>query len=172
VGDRVAARVLERKRLMRIEDLSLAERHELAFAATVASIDRLRKLLRWSDPRDEGLHSFLRSLVRNEERRMGELEDAGRGIDVSGPCRLRYSQIRAFLNEYFPSFFKHLGECPVDREHGMYLAECLEEESSRFYREMVRSARDPSSKELFLRLEKEDDSFLQLVRDIVLGRST
>ncbi|HEV3027864.1 MAG TPA: hypothetical protein VG457_09845, partial [Planctomycetota bacterium] len=54
---------------VRIEDLSPTERHELASAATVASIDRLRKLLRWSDPRDEELQSFLGSLVRNEERR-------------------------------------------------------------------------------------------------------
>ncbi|HLY75433.1 MAG TPA: hypothetical protein VKU80_15030 [Planctomycetota bacterium] len=154
---------------MRIEDLSLSERHGLEFAATVASIDRLRKLLRWSDPRDEELQGFLGSLIQNEERRMGELEDAGRRIDRSGPCRLRHAQILALLKEYFPSFFKHLGECPIDREHGMYLAECLEEESSRFYRQMVRSALDPSSRELFLRLKKEDDSFLQLVRDVVLG---
>jgi hypothetical protein len=153
---------------MRIEDLSLPELHGLAFAATVASIDRLRKLLRWSDPRDEELQGFLRSLVRNEERRMGELEDAERGIDFSGPGRLHHAQIRGFLNDYFPSFFRPLGECPIDREHGMYLAECLEEESARFYREMARSSPVPSSKDLFLRLEKEDDSFLQLVRDVVL----
>lgn len=142
----------------------------MALAATRASINRLRTLLRWSDARDEGLQSFLQSLVRNEERRMGELEDAGRGVDCFDPCRLNDAQIRGILNDCFPSFFKHLGECPIDREHGMYLAECLEEESARFYREMVRSARDPSSKELFLRLEIEDDSFLQLVRDVVLGR--
>ena len=153
---------------VRIEELTLAERHGLAFAATVASIDRLRKLLRWSDPRDEELQGFLRSLVRNEERRMDELEDAGRRLNFSGPCRLRHAQIRGLLNDYFPSFFRHLGECPIDREHGMYLAECLEEESARFYRELARNSSVPSSKELFLRLEKEDNSFLQLVREVVL----
>lgn len=155
---------------MKIEELSLSERHELAFAATRASIERLSKLLQWSDPRDEGLQRFLRSLVHHEERRMEELEEAKRGMDRSAPCRLRRTQIIGFLNEYFPSFFKHLGECPIDREHGMYLAECLEEESAGFYREMVRSTRVTSLKELFLRLEKEDDSSLQLVREVVLGR--
>ena len=54
----------------------------------------------------------------------------------------------------------------------MYLAECLEEESARFYRKMADRAPDSASTELFLRLEREDDSFLWLVRDVLLGKGS
>jgi hypothetical protein len=153
---------------MSLDDLRVSEKHDLALAATVACVDRLKKLMRWSDPRDAALHAFLESLLRNEERRVDELERAGIRRDRSGPGRLRHADLRRLLEGFFPSFYRPFGEGPMDRERGMYLAECLEEESARFYLEMAAHATDPATQNLFLRLEREDDLFLQLVRNILL----
>jgi hypothetical protein len=154
------------------DDLRDGERFDLALAATTACVDRLKKLVRWSDPHDEPLQSFLESLLGNEERRLDELERAGVRRPRPGLSRLRHADLRSLLKEYFPSFYKPLGEGSVDREHGMYLAECLEEESAHFYRDMAGHSTDPASKDLFLRLEREDDSFLQLVRDVLLKQGS
>jgi hypothetical protein len=155
---------------MNLDDLRVSEKQDLALAATAACVDRLKKLTRWSDPHDAALHAFLQSLLQNEERRFDELERAGIRRDRSGPGRLSQADRRRMLKEFFPSFYKPFGEGPMDREREMYLAECLEEESARFYREMADHATDPANEDLFLRLEREDDSFLQLVRDVLLGQ--
>jgi hypothetical protein len=154
------------------DKLTVSDRLDLALAATVACIDRLEKLIRWSDPRDEGLQAFLSSLLLNEERRLDELERVGVRREPSGGHRLHHADLRRLLEKYFPSFYKSTGELPIDRERGMYLAECLEEESARFYRKMADRAPDSASTELFLRLEREDDSFLWLVRDVLLGKGS
>lgn len=154
------------------DELNLSDRYDLALAATVACVDQLKKLVRWSDRRDEALQAFLESLLRNEERRLDELERVGVRRGRSGIPRLHHADLRRMLEAYFPSFYRSPGEGPIDRERGMYLAECLEEESARFYRKMAECASDPASKDLFRRLEREDDSFLQLVRDVLLGRNS
>jgi hypothetical protein len=153
------------------DGLKLAEKHELALAATMACVDQLKKLMRWSDPHDPALPAFLESLVQNEERRLDELERAGIRRGRSVPGRLRHADLRRLLEKFFPSFSRSFGEGPMDRERGMYLAECLEEESANFYRQLANQTIDPAAKELFLRLEREDDSFLQHVRDALLGKS-
>jgi hypothetical protein len=155
---------------MILDDLGVSGRQDLALAATVSCVDRLNKLTRWSDPRDAALHAFLESLLKNEERRVDELERVGIRRDRPGPGRLSHAELRRLMKKFFPSFYRPFGEGPMDRERGMYLAECLEEESARFYREMADHATDQATKELFLRLEREDDSCLQLVRDVLLGQ--
>ncbi len=154
------------------DELTATDRLDLALAATVACVERLEKLVRWSDPRDGALHAFLASLLRNEERRLDELERVGVSRESSGAHRLHHADLRRLLENHFPSFYKRAGEGPFDRERGMYLAECLEEESARFYRKMADRATDAASKEIFLRLEREDDSFLRLVRDVLLGQGS
>lgn len=155
---------------MNAEGWTPSERYDLALAATLACVDRLRNLLRWSDARDIALHEFLRSLLRNELRRLSDLGRAG--IRPKGPRseRLDPDTLRRLLEESFPSFYKPLGEGPIDRERALYLAECLEEESARFYRELSGPATNPAAKNTFLRLKREDDSALQFVRDVVLGK--
>jgi hypothetical protein len=157
---------------MDLDELNAAEKYQLAMAATLASVDRLKKLVRWSDPHDEALHAFLQSLLRDEERRADALEQSREGRGLLGPSRLRHADIERLLKGFFPSFHKRVGEGPIDRERGMYLAECLEEESARFYRGLAERSADDFSRKLFVRLEREDDSFLRLVRDVLLRQGS
>ena len=157
---------------MNAESMSLSEQYEISLGATVACMDRLKKLARWSDARDESLQNFLQSLLRNEERRLDELNRIGVRPDRPRPRRLQNADLQMLLHGFFPSFYRPLGEGFLDRERGMYLAECLEEESARFYHEMANRVTDPASRTLFLRLEREDGSNLKLVRSTVFDRQS
>jgi hypothetical protein len=160
--------------MVRISELSLKERHDLSLAAIMACIERLEKLVRWADPRDEALQGLLGALVDNAELRIRELELAQPLFTSNGPLRLRHGDVDRLVHAYFPSLSRPLGEGYLDRERGIYLAECLEEEAAYFFRMMATLAPDEGSKNFFLHSERCEESFLEHVRHVLLrsGRRT
>lgn len=154
--------------MVKIDELSLKERHDLSLAATMACVARLEKLVRWADPQDEALQGLLGALVDNASLRIRDLERAQPLFRSDGPFQLRHGDVQRLVNAYFPSLSRPLGEGYLDRETGMYLAECLEEEAAHFFRMMATLATDEGSRKFFLRSEKCEESFLDHVRHVLL----
>jgi hypothetical protein len=153
---------------MNLEELTLQEKHELAVVVTLACVRRLEVLLQRSDPQDSGLQSLLNSLARKALDRAEELEQDRLGAHSGGPSKLAKKDVEGLISQYFPSFKRSLGEGCLDREAGTYLAECLEAECAAFYQSLAEGLEDCDSRTLFRTLGKQDLSFLDFVRHVLL----
>ncbi len=153
---------------MSLEDLSLFEILNLCRRAGGACLQRLRDISANVDPFDRPLRTFLERLqedaLRNVERtaefaaRMGPTDEPARGEPL-------YQQ---HLNRHFQSFGTGFGEGWLDRDAAMHFAECVEEESSRFYWKLSHLAPDDESARFFATAAEGDASRLARLRAVLL----
>jgi len=154
---------------MNLETLSLQEREDLSLAASMECFRRLQELARWADPEDEPVQRILRSLALNQDRRIEKLEQSGARLKSPRPPRHRPEDLRRLIREHFPSLTRPLGEGIVGREEAMHLAGCLEEESALFDRLMANLSSPDRPKAPLLDLERLGDSFLGLLRSVLMA---
>jgi hypothetical protein len=153
---------------MNLEELTLQEKHELAVVVTLACVRRLEVLMKRSDPQDSALLRLRDSLAGKALDRAEELEPYRSRTRSVGPRTLARKDIDGLISQHFPSFKRSLGEGYLDREAGTYLAECLEEECAAFYQSLAEGLEDGDSRTLFRTLGKQDLSFLDFVRNVLL----
>jgi len=153
---------------MKLEELTLRERHEFAVMVTLACVRRLEALTRRSDPEDVAVHRLLDNLAKKALDRAMELESFRLRVLSRGPSRLSRKFAEELIRLHFPSFSRPLGEGPLDREGATYLAECLEEECANFYQSLAEGLEEGDSHTLFQSLGRQDLSFLAFVRHVLL----
>jgi hypothetical protein len=150
------------------QDGSTWERIELALAAARTCIRRTETLLSQADPQDGPLQKLLQSLAKKAAQRLTDLERHARTLPGPGSTRWTGKELRDLLRKRFPSVSRPLGEAWINRESGMFLAECLEEECAAFYRDLAAGTTDPATQRLFEDLAKQEQSILEYVRRVLL----
>ena len=125
---------------------------------------RLRSLRRFADPQDRPLHRLLDERVEESDLQL-------RALERLGAAELPENEdLAGFLRERFPSQRSGFGEGPLHRDVALYLAECVEDERSRFYREMAAGARDGDARALFQQFADRDAAHLRFLRTVLLFR--
>lgn len=151
---------------MKLDALSLKERISLCRRAAAAAVGRLNLLGQAVDPEDGPLRRLFEMLAHDEERRLAEVSrlDVPTGEVPAHGLR----DLDPIIAGFFPSLTREPGEGFVDRETGSYFAECLEEESVRFYRALAEQASDEESRAFFHQSEQDQESHLNFVRNVLL----
>ncbi|HEX7896759.1 MAG TPA: hypothetical protein VF950_03310 [Planctomycetota bacterium] len=125
---------------------------------------RLRSLRRFADPQDKPLHKVLDERIADWDVQLRALERLARG--AAEPAE--DAELAGFLRERFPSHRNGFGEGPIHRDVALYLAECVEDERSRFYHELAGAARDGDARALFQQFADRDAAHLKFLRSVLL----
>jgi rubrerythrin len=149
---------------MKIESLSKEDQLGLCRDVERACGARLRDLRSFADPGDQPLKKVLDERLEDWRDQMRALDRPDRGPGAA----LAPEDLERFLRERFPSRKIGTGEGPLSREVALYLAECLEEERSRFYHDLAGAAGDPEARALFQKLADRDDAHLKFLRTVTL----
>jgi len=149
---------------MKIEALSKEDQLTLCRAAERLCGARLRSLRSYADPQDKPLLKILDERLEDWRTQLRALERLDRGT----PGALREEDAAGFLRERFPSLRNGFGEGFVTREVALYLAECVEDERSRFYHDMAAAARDAEARVVFQQLAARDEAHLKFLRTVLL----
>ena len=150
----------------RLSLLSPKEKLGLCRVVASAAVGRLRALAQGTDPEDLALRGLLEKLGGAEEERRRTIEAIDARLD--GPPLLSETSGRDLLREIFTSLESLPVDAFVGREAGTYWAECLAEESARFYGALADQATDRESRALFLRWEEESRLALAFLRKVLL----
>jgi hypothetical protein len=127
---------------------------------------RLRSLRRFADPQDKPLHKIIDERIDDWSLQLHALERLERqGPQPPSPDD---ASIAVFLRDQFPSQRNGFGEGPVNRDVALYLAECVEDERSRFYHLMAAAARDGDARTLFQQFADRDEAHLKFLRTVLL----
>lgn len=151
---------------MKIERMSGDEQVALCRKAERLCGRRLRDLRRFADPHDRALHKILDERIEDLNLQLKALERLGRGAAPDGPGESE--EAGRFIRSRFPSHTNGFGEGPLIRDVALYLAECLEDERSRFYHEMAAAAREEEARSLFQQLADRDEAHLKFLRTVLL----
>lgn len=148
---------------MRLERLSGDEQLALCRRAERLCGRRLRDLRRYADPQDKALHKLLDERIGDWGLQLKTLERL-----ATGPAPEEDAETLRFLRGRFPSQANGYGEGPIGRDAALYLAECIEDERSRFYHEMAAAARRDDARALFQQLADRDEAQLKFLRTVLL----
>jgi len=151
---------------MKIEELSREGQLALCRRIERQCGLRLRSLRRFADPQDKPLHKILDERIEDLNLQLRALERLDRRAPE--PPSPDDADLAGFLSDRFPSQRKGFGEGPVTRDVALYLAECVEDERSRFYQGMAAVARDELTRTLFQHFADRDEAHLKFLRTVLL----
>jgi len=151
-----------------IKDLSLKEWLAVCERAEGACVRRFREIAGQSDPGDTSLRRFLQNLVSEEEGHVEAIRRFGEGVRGPDVWRLDDILLDHVLKRHFPSFGQGFGEGNLSRDVALYLAECVERESSRFYRDLSEGASDPAARDFFRKVAEGEESHLKCIQTTLL----
>ena len=153
---------------MELSDLSLKERLAVCERAEGACAERLREIAGQADPGDKPLQGFLQSIVAEEENHLSDIRKFSEKVPAPGAWQLDDVLLDYLLRLHFPSFRQGFGEGLLSRDNALYFAECVEKESSRFYRDLSEEAPDPESREFFRKAAEDEESHLKCIQTTLL----
>jgi hypothetical protein len=153
---------------MQLEELTLGEKIALCQRAELAVGSRLHLFARLVDPEDEPLRQLLLDLASDEARRLVEIERLSAWAGTPAATRLTPEELDHIVLDHFPSLSKSTGEGMIQRESGTYLAQCLQEESVRLYRQLAEHAGDGESRSFFLHWLREGEWDIDFIRNVIL----
>jgi rubrerythrin len=151
-----------------IQNLSLKEWLAVCERAEGACARRFREIAGQADPKDQSLLDFLRNLVSEEEGHLADVRRFGEKVQGPGVWRLDDALLEYVLKHHFPSFSQGFGEGNLSRDVALYLAECVERESSRFYRDLSAGAPDPAARDFFRKAAEGEESHLKCIQTTLL----
>ncbi|HYE99626.1 MAG TPA: hypothetical protein VEJ18_11985 [Planctomycetota bacterium] len=149
---------------MNVKTLSREDQLTLCRAVERLCGARLRDIRGFADPQDKPLLKVLDERVEDGRVQLRALERLDRG----DPASIRAEDVERFIREHFPSQRRGIGEGPLTRDVALYLAECVEDERSRFYHELAAAACEPDTRELFRQLAARDEEHLKFLRTVLL----
>ncbi len=153
---------VELKRLSLKEWLAVCERAE------GACVRRFREIAEQADPGDQPLLGFLKDLVSEEEGHLSAIRRFSEKLPGPEVWRLDEMLLEHMIRSHFPSFSRGFGEGRLSRDNALYFAECVEKESSRFYRDLSDGAPDPEARDFFRRVAEGEESHLKNIQTILL----
>ena len=153
---------------MELRELSLKEWLSVCERAEGACAQRLREISGRADPADAPLLRFLGSLVSEEEAHLDAIRQFSRKVPGPPVWLLDEMLLDHLVRSRFPSFGQGFGEGRLSRDNALYYAECVEKESSRFYRALSEEAPDPESRDFFRTVAEGEESHLKHIQTTLL----
>ncbi len=151
---------------MNLQVLSLNECLSLCRGAAVLVMHRFRWLGQQVTPEDRPLALLFADLAGDVEKILVEIWKL-EGVDRP-PEVLEKESGQQVARGFLPSLLKTVGDGPLDRESGLYLAECLLEDFADFFGALVRQAEDEQARDLLQRSQQAVSTRLGLLRHVLL----
>jgi hypothetical protein len=151
---------------MKLEELSQQKRLSVGRQAVRLVLARLRLLALQAQAGDPPLHQLFNGLAGDVEKilvEIGRFEGQGGSPDLL-PDEAGQGIARGLL----PSLSKFSGGDSIDRESGIYLAECMEVELAGFFGTLARLAGDEESRAFHLRSKQAVEARLEFLRHVLL----
>jgi len=151
---------------MKLEELSSQRRLSVGRQSVRLVLARIRLLSLQAQSGDPPLHQLFNGLAGDLEKilvEIGRFESQGGSPDLL-PEELGQDIARSSL----PSLSKFSGRDNVDREWGIYLAECMGVELAGFFGTLARLDGDQESRAFHLRLKQAVEARLEFLRRVLL----
>ena len=149
-------------------DLGTCDLLALGRRALELGARRFDEIARASDPEDRPLRDLLRKMALDAELQAAAVEQQENLIPEESGLSCTPGDGQRLIESYLTSLTKRLGEGPLYRDIALFLAESLEEETSRLCRVLAGHAREWRVSQVFSEVaDREQGNFLFL-REVVL----
>jgi hypothetical protein len=151
---------------MKLEELSPQKKLSLCRQAARLVLQRLRKLAQQAEAGDPPLNLLFKGLAGDVEKilvEIGQFESRGGSSEVQ-PEEAGDGIARGFL----PSLQKSSGGGSVDRESGIYLAECMGGDLAGIFGTLSGQAGDEASRAFYVRSKQAVEARLEFLRHVLL----
>jgi hypothetical protein len=149
-------------------ELNTCELLALGRRALELGARRFDEIARASDPDDRPLHDLLRKMSLDSEIQAASMEQHENLLPEDSGLSSKPEDGRRLIETYLTSLTKRLGEGPLHRDVALFLAESLEEETSRLCRVLSGHAREWRVSSLFSDLADRELGNFRYLRDVVL----
>jgi hypothetical protein len=149
-------------------DLETTELLTLGRRAFELGAQRMDQIADMADPGDEALQQLLRKMSLDAQIQAAAVEQLENLIPEEPPISATPGEGLRLIRSYLTSLTKSLGEGPVHRDIALFLAESLEEETSRLCRVLAGHVREGRARNVFADLAEREQGNFRYLRDVVL----
>jgi hypothetical protein len=149
-------------------DLDTAELLTLGRRALELGARRMDEIAAMADPGDQALHDLLRKMSLDAQIQAVSVEQLENRLPEEPAIAAMPDEALRLIRSYLTSLTKSLGEGPVHRDIALFLAESLEEETSRLCRVLAGHAREGRARNIFSDLAERERGNGRYLRDVVL----
>jgi len=149
-------------------DLDTAELLTLGRRALELGAQRMDQIAGMADPGDQALLELLRKMSLDSQIQAAAVEELENLVPEEPALSAKPDDGLRLIRSYLTSLTKSLGEGPVHRDIAMFLAESLEEETSRLCRVLAGHAREGRARNVFSELAEREHGNVRFLHDVVL----
>jgi rubrerythrin len=149
-------------------DLDTAELLTLGRRALELGARRIEEIADMADPGDQSLLELLRKMSLDAQIQAAAVEQLENLLPEDPAISAKPEEGLRLIRSYLTSLAKSLGEGPVHRDIALFLAESLEEETSRLCRVLASHAREGRARNVFADLADREQGNFRYLRDVVL----
>jgi hypothetical protein len=149
-------------------DLDSAELLTVGRRAFELGAQRIDQIAEVADPTDQPLREILRKMSLDAQMQAASVEQLENLLPEEPPISAKPEEGMRLIRSYLTSLTKSLGEGPLHRDIALFLAESLEEETSRLCRVLAGHAREGRARNVFAALALREQGNFRYLRDVVL----
>ncbi len=149
-------------------DLDTAELLAVGRRAFELGAQRIDQIADMADPGDRPLGEVLRQMSMDAQLQAASVEQLENLLPEESSIAAKPEEGLRLIRTYLTSLTKSLGEGPVHRDIALFLAESLEEETSRLCRVLAGHAREGRARNVFAALALREQGNFRYLRDVVL----
>jgi hypothetical protein len=154
---------------MDLKDLALGEKVALCRHVEHAVAKRLKLWSRWVDPQDASLRQLFMDLAEDAVARLADIDRLSEWVGAPPVVRLSDGLMDELVIQHLPTLTRSTGEGLIQRESGTYMAQSLQEESTRLYRALADGATDGESRIFFLHWSREGEWDTEFIRSVIMA---
>ncbi|HVE43030.1 MAG TPA: hypothetical protein VNM14_24355 [Planctomycetota bacterium] len=154
--------------MMDFSDLDTAELLTVGRRAFELGARRIDQIAEMADPTDQPLRDVLRKMSLDAQIQAAAVEQLENLLPEEPALATRPEDGLRLIQSYLSSLTKSLGEGPVHRDIALFLAESLEEETSRLCRVLAGHAREGRARNVLAELADREQKNFRYLRDVVL----
>jgi hypothetical protein len=149
-------------------DLDTAELLTVGRRAFELGAQRIDQIAEMADPTDQPLREVLRKMSLDAQMQAASVEQLEILLPDEPAISTKPEEGMRLIRSYLTSLTKSLGEGPMHRDIALFLAESLEEETSRLCRVLAGHAREGRARNVFAALAVREQGNFRYLRDVVL----
>ena len=149
-------------------DLDTAELLTVGLRALELGAQRIDQIADMADPGDQPLREVLRKMSLDAQLQAASVEQLENLLPEEPSISSKPEEGLRLIRGYLTSLTKSLGEGPVHRDIALFLAESLEEETSRLCRVLAGHVREGRARNIFAGLADREQGNFRYLREVVL----
>ena len=155
--------------MKQMNELETGELLDVSCRALELGARRFKAIAAAADPSDLALREVLQRMSQDADEQVATIKELETRQPTNGEFRpSALEQGSQLIGQYLTSLKKSFGEGPLHRDIALFLAESLEEETSRLCRVLAEHAKDWKVVTLFSDLATREQGNFRYLREVVL----